>query len=75
MVIAMIVRQPASGHVRATYMLTGAMSRRRRCFAGRALPNLEDALELIRERLVGLQQQRHACSGCVHLQSTRMGSI
>ena len=42
----MMVRQPASGHVRATYMLAGAV-RSRRCSVRRALPNLEHALELI----------------------------
>lgn len=45
-IIRMIVRLPALGHVRATYMLTGVVNSRPR-FRCRALPDFEDALELV----------------------------
>ena len=44
--IRVMVRLPASGRVHATYMLAGVMSSRR-CFTSRALPNVENALELV----------------------------
>ena len=45
-VTRMVVRLPASGHVRATYMLAGVVSSRRR-FMSRALPDVENTLQLV----------------------------